>query len=98
LQPSLLLRIEGLDWPTFSGDREVASDAAAEAFAQAIGRETHFATLNVGSGGAAFRIAAGELKDRVSFALVPLSAARKGCLVIEPITVGEKRLQVRNGV
>jgi hypothetical protein len=33
LQPSLRLGVEGLDWPTFSGDREVANDAVAEAFA-----------------------------------------------------------------
>jgi DNA-directed RNA polymerase specialized sigma24 family protein len=48
----------------FSGDREVASDAVAEAFAQALGRgeELHHPQRWVWR--AAFRIAAGELRDR----------------------------------
>jgi RNA polymerase sigma-70 factor (ECF subfamily) len=51
----------------FSGDREVASDAVAEAFAQAIGREPHLRNPQRWVWRAAFRIAAGELKDRRRF-------------------------------
>jgi RNA polymerase sigma-70 factor (ECF subfamily) len=51
----------------FSGDREVASDAVAEAFAQAIGREIHLRDPQRWVWRAAFRIAAGELKDRGRF-------------------------------
>lgn len=51
----------------FSGDREVASDAVAEAFAQAIGRESHLRDPQRWVWRAAFRIAAGELKDRRGF-------------------------------
>jgi len=51
----------------FSGDREVASDAVAEAFAQAIGRESQLREPQRWVWRAAFRIAAGELKDRGRF-------------------------------
>jgi RNA polymerase sigma-70 factor (ECF subfamily) len=51
----------------FSGDREVASDAVAEAFAQAIGRESHLRDPQRWVWRAAIRIAAGELKDRSRF-------------------------------
>jgi RNA polymerase sigma-70 factor (ECF subfamily) len=51
----------------FSGDREVASDAVSEAFAQAIGRENHLRDPQRWVWRAAFRIAAGELKDRGRF-------------------------------
>jgi DNA-directed RNA polymerase specialized sigma24 family protein len=51
----------------FSGDREVASDAVAEAFAQAIGRESRLRDPQRWVWRAAFRIAAGELKDRGRF-------------------------------
>jgi RNA polymerase sigma factor (sigma-70 family) len=51
----------------FSGDREVASDAVAEAFAQAIGRESHLRDPQRWVWRAAFRIAAGELEDRRGF-------------------------------
>jgi RNA polymerase sigma-70 factor (ECF subfamily) len=51
----------------FSGDREVASDAVAEAFAQAIGRESQLRDPQRWVWRAAFRIAAGELKDRGRF-------------------------------
>jgi len=51
----------------FSGDREVASDAVAEAFAQALGRGDHLRDPQRWVWRAAFRIAAGELKDRRRF-------------------------------
>jgi DNA-directed RNA polymerase specialized sigma24 family protein len=48
----------------FGGDQELASDAMAEAFAQALGRGTALETPDRWIWRAAFRIAAGELKDR----------------------------------
>jgi RNA polymerase sigma-70 factor (ECF subfamily) len=51
----------------FSGDREVASDAVAEAFAQALGRGDDLRDPQRWVWRAAFRIAAGELKDRGRF-------------------------------
>lgn len=51
----------------FSGDREVASDAVAEAFAQALGRGDELRDPQRWVWRAAFRIAAGELKDRRRF-------------------------------
>jgi RNA polymerase sigma-70 factor (ECF subfamily) len=51
----------------FSGDREVASDAVAEAFAQALGRGNDLRDPQRWVWRAAFRIAAGELKDRRRF-------------------------------
>lgn len=52
---------------SFSGDREVASDAVAEAFAQALGRGEDLRDPRRWVWRAAFRIAAGELKDRRRF-------------------------------
>jgi hypothetical protein len=76
----------------------VASDAAAEAFAQAIGRETHLprpSTLGL-AGGLPYR----RWRVKGSHERRPRSSVgrAKGCLVIEPFTVAEKRLQVRYGV
>ena len=51
----------------FSGDREVASDAVAEAFAQAIARGEDLRDPQRWIWRAAFRIALGELKDRGRF-------------------------------
>ena len=48
----------------YSGDREVASDAVAEAFAQAIARGVDVVNPVAWVTRAAFRIAAGELKSR----------------------------------
>jgi RNA polymerase sigma factor (sigma-70 family) len=48
----------------FAGDREVASDAVAEAFAQCLGRGQAVRDPGRWIWRAAFRIAAGELKDR----------------------------------
>jgi RNA polymerase sigma-70 factor, ECF subfamily len=48
----------------FAGDRDVASDAVAEAFAQALGRGSAVREPDRWIWRAAFRIAAGELKDR----------------------------------
>ena len=47
----------------FAGDRELASDAMAEAFAQALGRGESLEAADRWIWRAAFRIAAGELKD-----------------------------------
>ncbi|TMK47278.1 MAG: sigma-70 family RNA polymerase sigma factor [Actinobacteria bacterium] len=48
----------------YSGDRDVASDALAEAFAQALARADGIRSPERWVWRAAFRIAAGELKDR----------------------------------
>jgi RNA polymerase sigma-70 factor, ECF subfamily len=48
----------------FAGDREVANDAVAEAFAQCLNRGTAVRDPGRWVWRAAFRIAAGELKDR----------------------------------
>jgi DNA-directed RNA polymerase specialized sigma24 family protein len=48
----------------FGGDRELASDAMAEAFAQALGRGEGVEAHDRWIWRAAFRIAAGELKER----------------------------------
>jgi RNA polymerase sigma-70 factor (ECF subfamily) len=48
----------------WTGDQEVASDAVAEAFAQALGRGDALETPERWIWKAAFRIAAGELADR----------------------------------
>jgi RNA polymerase sigma-70 factor, ECF subfamily len=48
----------------FSGDREVASDAVAEAFAQALRREDHIQSLEAWIWRTAFLVARGMLKDR----------------------------------
>jgi RNA polymerase sigma-70 factor (ECF subfamily) len=48
----------------FTGDREVASDALAEAFAQALARGETIAKVDGWVWTAAFRIASGELKMR----------------------------------
>jgi RNA polymerase sigma-70 factor (ECF subfamily) len=55
----------------FSGDREVASDAVAEAFAQALRRGEEIRSPERWVWRAAFRIAAGELKDRRRRAPLP---------------------------
>lgn len=51
----------------FSGDRELASDAVAEAFAQALGRGADLRDPQRWVWRAAFRIAAGELNARRRF-------------------------------
>jgi len=51
----------------FAGDRDVANDAVAEAFAQALGRGTELRDPQRWIWRAAFRIAAGELKERRRF-------------------------------
>jgi DNA-directed RNA polymerase specialized sigma24 family protein len=48
----------------YTGDREVADDAMAEAFAQALARGSELRSPRHWVWRAAFRIAAGELKDR----------------------------------
>jgi RNA polymerase sigma-70 factor (ECF subfamily) len=48
----------------YSGDREVANDAVAEAFAQALRRGDEIRRVDRWVWRAVFRIAAGELKDR----------------------------------
>jgi RNA polymerase sigma-70 factor (ECF subfamily) len=48
----------------FGGDPELASDAMAEAFAQALGRGSAIESADRWIWRAAFRIAAGELKER----------------------------------
>jgi RNA polymerase sigma-70 factor (ECF subfamily) len=48
----------------YSGDRELASDAVAETFAQALARASAIHDARLWVWRTAFRIAAGELKDR----------------------------------
>jgi RNA polymerase sigma-70 factor, ECF subfamily len=55
----------------FAGDREVANDAVAEAFAQALGRGSDLRDPRRWIWRAAFRIAAGELKERRRFGTTP---------------------------
>ena len=52
----------------YSNDAELASDAAAEAFAQALGRGTAMRDVRSWVWRAAFRLAAGDLKNRSRFA------------------------------
>ena len=54
----------------FAGDRDIANDAVAEAFAQALGRGTDLRDPQRWIWRSAFRIAAGELKERRRFAAV----------------------------
>jgi RNA polymerase sigma-70 factor (ECF subfamily) len=58
----------------FSGDRDVASDAVAEAFAQALGRGDSLRDARGWVWRTAFRIAAGELKDRRRFQAIASDA------------------------
>jgi RNA polymerase sigma-70 factor (ECF subfamily) len=51
----------------YAGDREVASDAVAEAFAQCLGRGAAVRDRRAWVWRAAFRIAAGELQQRLRF-------------------------------
>jgi RNA polymerase sigma-70 factor (ECF subfamily) len=57
----------------FAGDREVANDAVAEAFAQALRRGDEIRNLRAWLWRAAFRIASGELKRRTRQTDVPES-------------------------
>jgi RNA polymerase sigma-70 factor, ECF subfamily len=57
----------------YSGDREVANDAVAEAFAQALRRGDAIHRPQAWVWRAAFRIAAGEMASRARFLQVPQS-------------------------
>ncbi len=59
----------------FAGDREVASDAVAEAFAQCLRRGDAVRDPRAWIWRSAFRIAAGELKERGRWAPWPVGAA-----------------------
>ena len=56
----------------YSNDAELASDAAAEAFAQAVRRGTAIRDLRNWVWRTAFRVAAGYLKNRSRFAAGPV--------------------------
>ena len=56
----------------YSNDAELASDAAAEAFAQALGRGTAVRDVRSWVWRAAFRLAAGDLKHRSNYAPGPI--------------------------
>jgi len=56
----------------YANDAELASDAAAEAFAQALGRGTAIRDIRSWVWRAAFRLAAGDLKNRSRYARVPI--------------------------
>ena len=53
----------------FAGDREIASDAMAEAFAQALAHEDHIRNLSTWVWRAAFTIARGMLKERSAWTM-----------------------------
>jgi RNA polymerase sigma-70 factor (ECF subfamily) len=57
----------------FAGDREVADDAVSEAFAQCIRRGTEVRDPRAWVWRAAFRIAAGELKERGRWRTLPVA-------------------------
>lgn len=57
----------------YSNDMELASDAAAEAFAQALGRGAAIRDVRSWVWRAAFRLAAGDLKDRSKYAHGPMA-------------------------
>jgi RNA polymerase sigma-70 factor (ECF subfamily) len=59
----------------YANDAEVASDAAAEAFAQALGRGTAIRDVRSWVWRAAFRLAAGDLKNRSRLAPGPIPDA-----------------------
>ncbi len=59
----------------YSGDRDIASDAAAEAFAQALRRDGELRSPERWVWKAAFRIAAGMLQERSRFVDVPVVKA-----------------------
>jgi RNA polymerase sigma factor (sigma-70 family) len=56
----------------YSNDAELSSDAAAEAFAQAVGRGAAIRDVRSWVWRAAFRLAAGDLKDRSKYAHGPI--------------------------
>ncbi len=56
----------------YSNDAELASDAAAEAFAQAVARGTAIRDVRRWVWRTAFRVAAGDLKNRSNYARVPM--------------------------
>jgi len=68
----------------FGGDRELASDAMAEAFAQALGRGNEVASPDRWIWRAAFRIAAGQLKERRRVVSEDVGASSIG--MPEPVT------------
>jgi RNA polymerase sigma-70 factor, ECF subfamily len=74
----------------YSGDRELASDAMAEAFAQALGRGDALDATDRWVWRAAFRIAAGELQRRASVTLERESATE----MPEPVVDLVRALQV----
>jgi RNA polymerase sigma-70 factor (ECF subfamily) len=61
----------------YSGDREIASDAVAEAFAQALRADDKVRSPADWVWRVAFRIAAGELKGRRRFGPIPESRAER---------------------
>jgi RNA polymerase sigma-70 factor, ECF subfamily len=70
----------------FSGDREIASDALAEAFSQALGRGDELTDPLAWVWHVAYRIAAGELKRRATqVANVPDAADPNGQAAMELI-------------
>lgn len=68
----------------FAGDRDVASDAVAEAFTQAIRRGAEIRSPMAWIARAAYRIAAGELKTRRSLSSYPI--VEQGYEAPEPLT------------
>jgi RNA polymerase sigma factor (sigma-70 family) len=56
----------------YSNDAELAFDAAAEAFAQALGRGTAIRDVRNWVWRTAFRVAAGDLKSRSKYAYAPI--------------------------
>jgi RNA polymerase sigma-70 factor (ECF subfamily) len=59
----------------YSGDREIAADAVAEAFAQALRRADEIAAVDRWVWRTAYRVAAGELADRSARGTGPIERA-----------------------
>lgn len=67
----------------FAGDEDVASDAVAEAFAQALRRGAAVHDVQAWVWRAAFRLAAGQLKDRSQYVRGPIPQAATSDRVLD---------------
>jgi RNA polymerase sigma-70 factor (ECF subfamily) len=76
----------------FSGDREVASDAVAEAFAQALRAGDRIRSPLAWIWRAAFRIAAGELGDRRTRGVLSIDVAARSESVEEDLVAALRRI------